>query len=108
MERQRISQEHFSDQIGNPIGGKTTGVGINIRWQNGPMRGPSGLPLGQNGAFVEDVIRAALGRLEYFQGGKYQCEENRRAIFMLEEALHWLELRQQDRQARGVDGQHKV
>lgn len=108
MTRQPISQEHFCDQVGNPAGGITTGTGFRITWQNGPMRGPTGLPLRQNGAFVEDIIQAAIGRLKYFQVGKYQCEENSRAIIMLEEALHWIELRQQDRQSRGVEGQHKV
>lgn len=104
-----IRSTHKSDQIGNPAGGLTTGTGFAIHWQNGPMIDPaSGLRRAQNGAFVEDIIEAALDRLRYFQGLKYQCRENAMAITKLEEALHWLMARTRDRQARGVEGQHKV
>jgi hypothetical protein len=105
---ERIAQEHFCDDVGNPAGGLTAGTGLTIRWQNGPMKGPDGQQLQQNGAFVEDVIMAVIGRLEYYQVGKYNCRENALAITKLQEAIHWLDHRRNDRERRGVEGTHKV
>ena len=64
-----------------------------------------------NGAFVEDVIAAALGRLQFYQtasSGKFACRENALAITKLEEALHWCQHRTAVREARAVEGTHEV
>lgn len=92
---------------GNPAGGTTVGLGIDIRWQAGPLgRGDDRkLP---NGAFVEGVILAALDRLQFYQSTKFSCRENALAITKLEEALHWLQHRTEDRERRGVEGTHEV
>ncbi len=85
---QEIKSEHFNDAEGNPAGGRTTGTGIDINWQNGPLG--RGLDRKEpNGAFVEGVIAAAIDRLEYYQASKFKCRENALAITMLEEALLW-------------------
>lgn len=97
-----ITQQHFNDVNGNPAGGYTTGKGIGIEWQNGPLDG------GPNGAFVEEVIKAAIGRLKFYQGGKFAGRENALAITKLEEALHWLRDRTDDRKSRGVEGTHEL
>lgn len=100
--------ENFTDDDGNPAGGIAYGVGLSIRWQDGP-RAVEGEPLAPaNGAFVEDVIDLARQRLEFFQESKYRCRENALAITKLEEALHWLEHRRRDRASRGVEGRHEV
>lgn len=104
---QPLTQMHVVDEDGNPAGGVTTGVGIQIRWQNGPLS-VDGERREQNGAFVEGVIAAAIGRLEHYQGSKFRCRENALAITKLEEALHWLGHRTADRAARGVEGTHEV
>lgn len=82
---------------------------LKIRWQNGP-RGTSvpGVLLPPNGAFVEDVIWAALQRLEFFNEGKYRDRANSIAITKLEEALQALKNRQLERSYRGVEGKHEV
>lgn len=106
--------ENFTDDQGNPAGGNVVGMGLNIRWQDGPRgsyptSGEGDAPLAEpNGAFVEDVIQAAKQRLEYFQQSRFVCRENALAITKLEEALHWLEHRRQDRAARGVEGSHEL
>ena len=102
-----IEQDHFLDENGNPAGGTTVGKGIWIDWQNGPLA-VSGERLEPNGAFVEDVIRAAIGRLEYYNSSKFRCRENSLAITKLEEALHWLNHRTADREQRGVEGTHEI
>jgi hypothetical protein len=103
--RQEINSNHNEDEAGNPTGGLTVGVGIEIRWQDGPLgRGEDRrVP---NGAFVEGVIAAAIDRLEYYNAGKFRCRENSLAITKLEEALHWLDHRTADREEREVEGTH--
>lgn len=112
-----IVGQHRDDEDGNPAGGRTDGKGIMISWQAGPLA-VNGVREEPNGAFVEGVIEAAIDRLNYYQGenrpdgsegpGKFRCRENALAITKLEEALHWLNHRTADREARGVEGTHTV
>ena len=108
-----ITENHYKDRQGNPAGGMTAGRGIHITWQDGPLQ-VDGERREPNGAFVEDVIRAALGRLRFYQTegipggqGRFACRENALAITKLEEALHWLQHRTADRESRGVEGTHQ-
>ncbi len=101
----KIMNEVFS---GNPMGGSVESVGLSINWQDGPRREALAGDLAEpNGAFVEDVIIAAKQRLEFFQEAgnkKFACRENALAITKLDEALHWLNHRTEDRRERGVEG----
>lgn len=102
-----IIEDHHIDSDGNPAGGTTKAKGINIVWQRGPLgRGKDRQK--PNGAFVEDVIEAAIGRLQFYQGTKFACGENMRAIQDLSNALSWLHLRTAAREARKVEGTHKI
>jgi len=102
------------DENGNPTGGEVdlhvTKRGDNqypaliVNWQDGPR----GDVEPANGAFVEDVLWAALQRLEFFQDSKYRCRENAIAITKIEEALFILKDRQLSRSYRGVEGKHEV
>ena len=110
---QLIKEAHENDSNGNPAGGVTTGTGIEIHWQNGPLgEGRPTIKAGErkepNGAFVEGVMQAALGRLKYYQSTKFSCRENALAITKLEEALHWCQHRTRDREDRQVEGTHQV
>jgi hypothetical protein len=107
MTTMAIIETHLIDEDGAPRGGRTAGLGLLIHWQNGPLgRGPDRQP--PNGAFVETVIQAAIGRLQHYQGTRFACRENARAITSLEEALAWLHVRTGDREARQVEGTHAV
>ena len=102
---QSITSSHETDSDGNPTGGTTTGVGLSISWQNGPLgRGEDRVE--PNGAFVEGVIAAAVDRLEFYNESKFRCRENSLAITHLQEALHWLQHRTADREVRAVEGTH--
>lgn len=112
---QDLDQDHVYDDNGNPAGGTTQGIGIDIRWQDGPLgRGED--RQGPNGAFVEGVIKAAIGRLQFYQSdplepgkpGRFACRENALALTHLEEALHWCQHRTAAREGRGVEGTHGV
>lgn len=106
---QKIEGEHLNDENGNPAGGRTVGIGIEIAWQIGPLgRVEQGNRVEQNGAFVEGVIAAAIDRLEYYQASKFKCRENALAITKLEEALHWCGHRTAKREAQKVEGTHAV
>ena len=102
-----IVEQHDVDANGNPSGGRTTGRGFDNQWQSGPLA-VDGVRREPNGSFVEDIIAAALGRIQHYQASRFKCRENALAITKLEEALHWLDHRTRDRQMRGVEGTHAV
>lgn len=108
---QLINEAHNLDENANPTGGHTTGTGIDIQWQNGPLA-VDGNRKTPNGAFVEGVIAAAVGRLEHYQASKFRCRENALAITKLQEALMWLQWRTRDRESQGIaqkaEGTHGV
>lgn len=101
-----MNQRHNTDENGNPAGGFTHDVGIDIVWQNGPLA-VDGVRREPNGALVEGVLQAALDRLEFYQDSRFRCRENALAITKIEEALHWLNHRTADRVRRGVEGTHE-
>lgn len=111
------------DENDNPTGGHVVlyvekGGGeqfpaLIVNWQDGPRgagTNPDGSPTlaDPNGAFVEDVLWAALQRLEFFNAGKYRDRANSIAITKIEEALQALKDRQLQRSYRGVEGKHEV
>jgi hypothetical protein len=104
--RQILREDHRLDADGHPSGGFTLGTGIDIKWQDGPV-GPGEAP---NGAFIEGVVQAAMGRLQFFQmaeNGRYACAQNEEALRCLEWALAALDQRTSARQARGVEGTYE-
>lgn len=111
----KLYAKNVTNEDGNPTGGSVSLIVvpfkpfIEIRWQDGP-RGQEGTDelLPPNGAFVEDVIWAALQRLEFFNEGKYRDRANSIAITHLEQALQALKDRQLERSHRGVEGKHEV
>ncbi len=70
-----------------------------IHFQNGPIK-----EFGINGCHQEDLIAIVIDRLQSFQSGDFACRENALAITKLEEALHWLNHRTNQRISRGVEG----
>lgn len=101
----RITSNHFDDANGNPAGGSTYGNGFSISWQNGPLgRGEDRIE--PNGAFVEDIIKAAMDRIDYYQRSKFWCERNQNARKHLDKALYELNQRTREREERNVEGTH--
>jgi len=95
--------ENWLDSNGNPAGGTTSGVGFCISWQNGPL-GRGADRKEPNGAFVENIIKATIKRLQFYQESKFVCVENAAAINCLDDALLFLQKRTKDREKRGVEG----
>lgn len=79
-----------------------------INWQDGPRGQADGTLAEPNGAFVEDVLWAALQRLEFFNESKYRDRANSIAITHIEQALQALKDRQLERSHRNVEGKHEV
>ena len=73
-------------------------VDINIRLQDGAIK-----EHGRNGCQIDDVLVWARDVLVHFNA-KFPCRENSLAITKVEEALHWLQARTEDRTDRGVEG----
>lgn len=74
-----------------------------IDFQNGGIQ-----DVGVNGCMNEDLLAIVLDRLQGFQSGQFKCRENALAITKIEEALHWLNHRTQERIRRGVEGKSVV
>jgi len=104
---QEIIEDHIVDEDGKPAGGCTSGTGFAISWQRGPL-GRGKKRRQPNGAFVEGIIQAALGRLEFYQDTEFACTHNAVAIRHLKDALRALQLRTAEREGRKVEGTHKV
>ncbi len=105
--QQTISEHQFLDASGCPEGGHSFAPGMCIAWQRGPL-GRGSEREEPNGCFVETVIAAAIGRLEFYQQSKFASEYNADAIVSLHAALRFLEYRTKDRENRDVEGTHKV
>ena len=115
---ERLKAHNYVDVDNNPTGGRVMLLNepayseddelIKIQWQDGPRKREDGSLKPANGAFVEDVIWAALQRLEFFNEGKYRDRANSIAITHLEQALQALKDRQLERSFRGVEGEYKV
>lgn len=100
-----MHSEHFNDASGAPAGGTTYGRGFAIGWQNGPLgRGDDRKE--PNGAFVEDIIKAAIDRIDYYQASQFASDYNGRARYHLARALAALNERTADREKRDVEGTH--
>lgn len=74
-----------------------------IEFQHGPRHEDGSTP----GITDAALIAVILDRYEGFQAGPYRCRENSLVITKLEEALHWMQHRANDRAARGVLGKDK-
>lgn len=74
---------------------------IVIRFQNGPIP-----EVGTNGVTHEALLAIVIDRLQAFQKGPFACRENALALTKLEEAMHWLKHRTEERMKRGVEGTH--
>lgn len=107
--QQKINELHWLDEDGNPAGGYTTSTGLTVIWQNGPLVDKeTGERLEPSGCFVETLLAAAEGRLEFYQQGKFASDYNAEALEHIEAALAALHRRTADREARGVEGTHNV
>ena len=82
----------------NPQTSTSTGTGLHVQWQNGPM-----VEGNENGATVELLIRACVQRLEGLDSF-VPSDYNRTAIQHLNDAIVALENRTKDRARRGVMG----
>lgn len=104
-----VKDFHRVDAHGKPDGGQTWGQGFTIAWQAGPLGSPddpSRKP--PNGAFVEDIIEAAVKRLQFYQTTDFKCDENQEALSYLYKAQCTLAARTKKRTERKVEGTHQV
>lgn len=103
---QPFKDEHWLDSDGNPAGGTSYGPGFTISWQNGPL-GRGADRQEPNGAFVETLLAAIRQRIEFYQGSKFNCQDNADAIEFIKQAEAALRQCTADREQRGVEGTHE-
>lgn len=71
-----------------------------IQFQKGPRSVGNSTP-----GIVDTVLLAIVrDRLESFNAGEFRCRQNAIAITKIEEAMHWLKDRADERARRGVLG----
>lgn len=94
---------HHEYDIAHKEEGKPDKWLATLKFQDGPIK-----EAGINGIMDENLITIVIDRLQGFQSGPYSSRYNALALTKLEEALMWLQKRTRDREARGVEGTHKI
>jgi hypothetical protein len=73
-----------------------------IQYQAGPRHETGSTP-----GVIDSVLLAIVAdRMEKFNEGPYRCRENSLVLTKVEEALHWLKHRADERARRGVLGKN--
>lgn len=87
------------------IEGPQTPIAVfgSVQFQNGPVK-----EAGINGCHQEDLLAIVIDRLQHFQKGDFACRENALALTKIEEALHWLRYRTNDRIKKGIEGTNQL
>jgi hypothetical protein len=100
---------NWVDKDGNPSSGYAHGIGFSVTFQDGPRgKDDQGQLQPANGAFVEDLLTAAMQRLAFFQNSRFNCSENAEAIEHINKALQALNRRASGRAQRGVLGSNQT
>lgn len=104
-EKNGSGTHHYEFLLSGDLAGEddTDQVGY-LQFQHGPRNEPGSEP----GLTSEAVVCALVHHFESFQAGPYRCRENALVITKLEEALHWMRHRANDRARRGVLGKNEV
>jgi hypothetical protein len=76
---------------------------LTVQFQHGPRHLDSSTP----GATDQVLLAILIDRYRGFQAGPFACRENALALTKMEEALHWMEHRANDRARRGVLGRNE-
>ena len=79
------------------------GMESSIHFQYGPRNEDSSVA----GVTDQAVLAVVIDRMKCFQAGPFGCRENALALTKMEEALHWMRARAEDRQNRGVLGKNE-
>ncbi len=91
----------ITDAFGHQPEGEPQSGRVNclIEFQDGPIN-----EVGINGISNESLLAIVEHRLLGFQSGPYSCRENAIALTKIQEAMHWLQHRTNDRLNRNVEG----
>lgn len=71
---------------------------VSFQVQHGPIK-----ELGVNGCQIDELVRFARQTIAAFQK-RLPCRENALVLTKLDEAIHWLDHRTADPEARAVEG----
>ena len=103
MSENKVRIRNTVDENGDPGGGTFTGRGLNGSFQDGPL-GRGEKRKKPNGCFVEDLLMVAEARMQFYQGTRFACDENAKALNHISDALMCLRSRTERREAQGVEG----
>lgn len=71
-----------------------------VQFQRGPRNDPQSTP----GLIEGALVAVLIDRMRSLQAGPFACRENALVLTKLEESMHWLKHRNDDRARRGVLG----
>jgi len=71
------------------------------------QRGQPGLESSKPGATNEVLLAILIDRMEGFQDGPFRCRESAIVLTKLQECMHWLRHRADERARRGVLGKNQ-
>lgn len=74
-----------------------------VQFQKGPRNEPGSTP----GVIENAVLAVVVDRLAAFQAGEFACRENALALTKIQEAMHWIRHRADDRAQRGTLGTYQ-
>jgi hypothetical protein len=78
-------------------------VVLSVQFQKGPRNEPGS----REGCLEAALLAIVAHRMRCFNEGEYKCRENALVLTKIEEAIHWLKHRADDRKRRGVLGLNK-
>lgn len=89
-------------KVDSGMGAPPTGDFGFIEFQRGPMRSDD-----VNGCAPEDVLAILIHRFRTIQDSPNKCREFSLVLTKLEEAMHWLEHKENSLLKRGLQGRHE-
>jgi hypothetical protein len=87
----------------NPAGGVAYGEGFCISWQDGAVVDGE-----WSGAGVREILEAVIKRFEFFEATKFACDENKKVIALIKEAIRVIDARTERRKLLGIEGTYKT
>jgi hypothetical protein len=102
LDKQEFNANHWYKVVKIDVEPHET-VFADVKFQKGPI-----IEHGINGCHNEDLLNIVMHRLQCLNRGKFECEENRKAIVALNECLTHLRSRTERRKIAGTEGTSNV
>ena len=97
------ASHNYTAAIDTSEGVNPPSICVEVQFQHGPRLLETSTP----GATEAVLIAILIDRMEGFQDGPFRCRENAIMLTKLQECMHWLRHRADERARRGVLGKNQ-